>query len=79
MPKAVEAKARNELNKLKQMSPMSAEATVRNYRVAAGRAVEEAQQGRKDLKVRRTPSMPITTAWRRSRNASLNTWRCSRA
>ncbi|WP_147651798.1 endopeptidase La [Vulcaniibacterium gelatinicum] len=32
MPKAVEAKARNELNKLKQMSPMSAEATVvRNY------------------------------------------------
>lgn len=32
MPKAVEAKARNELNKLKQMSPMSAEAAVvRNY------------------------------------------------
>ncbi|MBZ0224138.1 MAG: endopeptidase La [Dokdonella sp.] len=32
MPKAVEAKARTELNKLKQMSPMSAEATVvRNY------------------------------------------------
>ena len=32
MPKAVEAKARVELNKLKQMSPMSAEATVvRNY------------------------------------------------
>jgi len=32
MPKAVEVKARAELNKLKQMSPMSAEATVvRNY------------------------------------------------
>ena len=32
MPKPVEAKARNELNKLKQMSPMSAEAAVvRNY------------------------------------------------
>jgi ATP-dependent Lon protease len=32
MPKAVETKARAELNKLKQMSPMSAEATVvRNY------------------------------------------------
>src|SRR5690606_11759273 len=32
MPKAVEAKARSELNKLRQMSPMSAEATVvRNY------------------------------------------------
>ncbi|WP_028919663.1 endopeptidase La [Pseudoxanthomonas suwonensis] len=32
MPKAVEAKARAELNKLKQMSPMSAEAAVvRNY------------------------------------------------
>ncbi|WP_414999912.1 endopeptidase La [Arenimonas sp.] len=32
MPKAVEAKARTEFNKLKQMSPMSAEATVvRNY------------------------------------------------
>jgi ATP-dependent Lon protease len=32
MPKAVDAKARNEFNKLKQMSPMSAEAgVVRNY------------------------------------------------
>ncbi|GGA71474.1 Lon protease [Arenimonas soli] len=32
MPKAVETKAKSELNKLKQMSPMSAEATVvRNY------------------------------------------------
>jgi ATP-dependent Lon protease len=32
MPKAVEAKAKSELNKLKQMSPMSAEsAVVRNY------------------------------------------------
>ncbi|KAF1715667.1 endopeptidase La [Pseudoxanthomonas sangjuensis] len=32
MPKPVETKAKNELNKLKQMSPMSAEATVvRNY------------------------------------------------
>ncbi|KAF1688572.1 endopeptidase La [Pseudoxanthomonas taiwanensis] len=32
MPKAVEAKAKSELNKLKQMSPMSAEAAVvRNY------------------------------------------------
>ncbi|GAA5010843.1 endopeptidase La [Pseudoluteimonas lycopersici] len=32
MPKPVEAKAKNELNKLKQMSPMSAEAgVVRNY------------------------------------------------
>jgi ATP-dependent Lon protease len=32
MPKAIDAKARAELNKLKQMSPMSAEATVvRNY------------------------------------------------
>jgi ATP-dependent Lon protease len=32
MPKPIEAKARSELNKLKQMSPMSAEATVvRNY------------------------------------------------
>ncbi len=32
MPKAVETKAKQELNKLKQMSPMSAEATVvRNY------------------------------------------------
>src|SRR3546814_4484548 len=32
MPKAVEAKAKSEFNKLKQMSPMSDEATVvRNY------------------------------------------------
>jgi ATP-dependent Lon protease len=39
--------AAHELNKLKQMSPMSAEAAVvRNYRgLAGGRALESAQQG----------------------------------
>jgi ATP-dependent Lon protease len=46
MPKAVEAKARAEFAKLKQMSPMSAEATggAQLPGLAAERAVEEAHQ-----------------------------------
>ncbi len=82
MPKAVEAKARAELNKLKQMSPMSAEATVvRNYiDWLAGRAVEEAHA--RSARTSRPPTgclTPTTTVWRRSRSASSNTWPCSRA
>ncbi|MCU1000695.1 endopeptidase La [Stenotrophomonas maltophilia] len=52
MPKAVEAKARNELNKLKQMSPMSAEAAVvRNYlEWLLGVPWKKRSKVRKDLK-----------------------------
>ena len=53
MPKAVEAKARAELNKLKQMSPMSAEAAVvRNYLDwLLGVPWKKRSKVRKDLKV----------------------------
>ncbi|WP_337055149.1 endopeptidase La [Pseudoxanthomonas sp. USHLN014] len=53
MPKAVETKARNELNKLKQMSPMSAEAAVvRNYLDwILGVPWKKRSKVRKDLKV----------------------------
>ena len=53
MPKAVETKARNELNKLKQMSPMSAEAAVvRNYLDwLLGVPWKKLSKVRKDLKV----------------------------
>jgi ATP-dependent Lon protease len=67
-------------NKLKQMSPMSAEAgVVRNYldwllgvpwKKRAARCARISRQ-------RRTPWTPITTAWKRSRNASSNTSPCS--
>jgi len=52
MPKAVEAKARAELNKLKQMSPMSAEATVvRNYvECLVGVPWKKRSKVRRDLK-----------------------------
>ncbi len=52
MPKPVEAKARNELNKLKQMSPMSAEAAVvRNYlEWLLGVPWKQRTKVRKDLK-----------------------------
>ena len=53
MPKAVEAKAKAELNKLKQMSPMSAESTVvRNYLDwMVGVPWKKRSKVRKDLKV----------------------------
>ncbi|WP_257386379.1 endopeptidase La [Tahibacter caeni] len=53
MPKPVETKARAELNKLKQMSPMSAEATVvRNYvDWLVGVPWKKSSKVRKDLKV----------------------------
>jgi ATP-dependent Lon protease len=53
MPKPVENKARNELNKLKQMSPMSAEAAVvRNYLDwILGVPWKKRSKVRKDLKV----------------------------
>ncbi len=53
MPKAVEAKAKSELGKLKQMSPMSAEASVvRNYlEWLVGVPWEKRSKVRKDLKL----------------------------
>ncbi len=53
MPNAVETKAKNELNKLKQMSPMSAEAAVvRNYlEWLLGVPWKKRTKVRKDLKV----------------------------
>jgi ATP-dependent Lon protease len=53
MPKAVEAKAKSEFNKLKQMSPMSAEAAVvRNYlEWLLGVPWKKRSRIRKDLKV----------------------------
>ena len=53
MPKAVETKAKNELNKLKQMSPMSAEASVvRNYlEWLVGVPWEKRTKVRKDLRL----------------------------
>ena len=53
MPKATEAKARHEFNKLKQMSPMSAEATVvRNYiDWMVGAPWKKRTKIRKDLKL----------------------------
>jgi ATP-dependent Lon protease len=56
MPKVVEAKAKAELNKLKQMSPMSAEATVvRNYLDwLLGVPWKKRSKVRKDLKAAQT-------------------------
>jgi ATP-dependent Lon protease len=53
MPKTVETKAKNELNKLKQMSPMSAEASVvRNYlEWLVGVPWQKRSKVRKDLKL----------------------------
>ena len=47
-------------------------------RLAAGGAVEEEVQGNPRSAVRRASArIAITTAWRRSRSASSNSWRCA--
>ena len=81
MPKAVKQKATAELNKLKMMSPMSAEATVvRNYLDAlVGVPWKKRSKIRNDIARPRKCSMPITTAWRRSRSASSSISPCSSA
>ena len=74
-------KAEAELKKLKNMSPMSAEATVvRNYLDwLLARAVGHQIQGQEETWVRRKRCWtPTTTVWKRSRNASSNIWRCRR-
>jgi len=80
MPKPVETKAKNELNKLKQMSPMSAEArwcATTWTGCWACRGTSAARCARTSRSPRK-PWMPTITVWRRSRSASWNTWRCSR-
>ena len=73
-------KATSELNKLKMMSPMSAEAAVvRNYidwlvKVPWKKAVQDLAQPREG---RERFSRKITTGWRRSRSESSSTWPCS--
>ena len=81
MPKAVEAKARNELNKLKQMSPMSAEAAVvRNYlEWLLGVPWKKRSKVRKDLKVAQDTLDADHYGLEKVKERILNTWRCSRA
>jgi ATP-dependent Lon protease len=71
----------SELKKLKLMSPMSAEATVvRNYiETLIGLPWRKKTRISKDLAEPRRCSTRITTAWRRSRNASSSISPCSSA
>lgn len=77
MPKEAREKAESELQKLKMMSPMSAEATVvRSY---IDWIVQVPWHARSKVKKicakRRRRSTPTTTVWSGSRIASWNTWR----
>ena len=81
LSKEAREKARHELKKLRQMSPMSAEATVvRNYLDwLLSIPWNKKSKVKKDL-TRRKPRWTTTiTGLRRSRIASWNIWRCSRA
>ena len=79
LSKEARDKAEAELKKLKNMSPMSAEATVvRNYldwmlSIPWGKK----SRVKKDLAAPRRSSTPITTGWRRSRSGSSSIWPCS--
>jgi len=75
MPKEARDKAMAEFNKLKLMSPMSAEATVvRNYiDWLVNVPWKSARASVTTWKAPRRYSLPTTTAWIRSRSASLNT------
>ena len=81
LSKEAREKAQHELKKLRQMSPMSAEATVvRNYLDwLLSIPWNKKTKVKKDLKPPRTCSTTITTAWRRSRSASSSISRCSSA
>ena len=77
--KEAREKAMGELKKLRQMSPMSAEATVvRNYLDwMLGIPWGKRSKIKKDLKGARTSSTPIIMGSRRSRSASSSTSPCS--
>ncbi len=80
MPKEAKEKATAELNKLKLMSPMSAEATVvRNYIdwLVSVPWKKRTKVSHDLAKARDRSWRPTTTVWRRSRSASSSTWRCS--
>jgi ATP-dependent Lon protease len=82
MSKEAKQKATAELNKLKMMSPMSAEATVvRNYIDWLVSVPWKKRSPRcASTCPRRSGCWTRTTmAWRRSRSASSSTWRCSSA
>ena len=78
LSKEARDKATAELKKLRQMSPMSAEATVvRNYldwllSIPWGKR----SKVKKDLAARKTCSTPIISDWRRSKSASSNISPC---
>ncbi len=81
LSKEARTKAMAELNKLRHMSPMSAESTVvRNY-LDWLLSIPWGRPSRSQLTCRepKTSSKPITTVSTRSRNASSNTWPCRRA
>jgi ATP-dependent Lon protease len=81
LSKEAREKAQAEVKKLRQMSPMSAEATVvRNYldwllSLPWGKK----SKVKKDIKLAETSSTRTITAWRRSRSASSNISPCSSA
>ncbi len=82
LSKEAREKATHELKKLRQMSPMSAEATVvRNYLdwllSIPWNKKTQGQEG--SHRWPRRFSTPITTAWRRSRSASSSISPCSSA
>ena len=81
LSKEAREKAQHELKKLRQMSPMSAEATVvRNYLDWLCRS--RGTRSRRSRRIWRWPnkfSKPTITGSRRSRSASSSIWRCSSA
>ena len=82
MPKEARKKAEAEFKKLRLMSPMSAEATVvRNYidAIVSLPWKKKSKISTDLVESRGRCSTKITTGWRRSRNASSSTSRCSSA
>jgi ATP-dependent Lon protease len=80
LTKEAREKANAEFKKLKQMSPMSAEATVvRNYLDWLLSIPWGKKSGEERSAARREGAGVITSAWRRSRSASSSISRCRRA
>ena len=79
MTKDASTKALAEVQKLENMPPMSAEATVsHNLRRLAALGAVEGQEPRKfAISPTRTKCLrPTTTAWKKSRSGSWNSWPC---